>query len=93
VCFIRSIPSAAAQPVFCELDVGLTIRQALANRTVVEYPTFVFALPETTRHLRRWVAAAEEEQGEGEGEVEMDGIAVNALARGSPSKTPRLLEG
>jgi hypothetical protein len=91
VCFIRSIPSPAAQPVFCELDVGLTIRQALANRTVVEYPTFVFALPKTTRHLRRWVAPAQEEQGEGE--VEMDGIAVNALALGSPSKTPRLLEG
>lgn len=59
VCLMQHIPSPSANPIFVEVAKDGAIREALQGRTIIEYPTLVFALPEHCAHLRRFVAEAE----------------------------------
>jgi len=76
ICLVQSIPSPASRPVFVEVSLEGTLRDALAGKTVIEYPTLIFAFPEHVRHLRRLVSGAVD--------------AVDELGdAGSPSKLRR----
>lgn len=58
VCLMQHIPSPAASPIFVPIETAASLREALQGKTVLEYPTLVFALPEHAAHLRRFVAEA-----------------------------------
>ena len=64
ICLVQSIPSPASRPIFFEVSLEGTLRDALAGKTVIEYPTLIFAFPEHVRHLRRLVSGAVDELGD-----------------------------
>ena len=55
-CLIQSIPSSASDPQFCEIPLDFTLRSALENKTIIEYPTLVFGTHEHTHKLRMKIA-------------------------------------
>jgi len=62
ICLMQVLPPPGGRqgPAFLEIavDCSLTLRDALQNKTVIEYPTFFFAFPEHVSHLRRLVATS-----------------------------------
>ena len=86
LCLMQSIPSPGAQPLFFEVPLGWTLREALQGRAVVEYPTLVFAFPEHVSHLRRLVCG--EAAGVGAERGEQEGAGGGE----SPSKVRRVAD-
>eukprot|EP00605_Chrysophyceae_sp_TOSAG23-4_P002923 GSChrysophyteH1.ASY1.ANO1.3218.1 assembled CDS len=59
---IQSIPSPAQDPVFLDIALDeeqLTLQQALAGRTVIEYPTFIVGKKTDLKHCKRLVMEIE----------------------------------
>jgi len=58
ICLMQVLPPPGGRqgPAFLEIDVECSLREALQNKTVIEYPTFFFAFPEHVSHLRRLVS-------------------------------------
>jgi hypothetical protein len=82
VCLLQSIPSPASCPVFTIVSETETLREALRDETVLEYPVFFVGLAGDMDALRRRVQEVgaahwkgeEEDQGDIEGEVEEGGV-------------------
>lgn len=89
VCLTQHIPSPAASPIFVPIVTAGSLREALRGKTVLEYPTLVFALPEHVEHLRRFVA----EEADGEAEDEPEPPAKLSKARHSDAGSSDEEEG
>lgn len=60
VCLIQKIPSPASCPVFQEVPLSLSIREALRDKTVLEFPTFVVSSPANLTKVKRDIATIDQ---------------------------------
>lgn len=53
VCMLQKIPSPSSKPVFAEVDEALRLRDALEERSVLEFPALFVGLTSDMAHLQR----------------------------------------
>jgi hypothetical protein len=56
LCLIQTIPSPAARPVFQEIPLDFSIKEALQGKTILEFPTFVVSTAANLQQVERAIA-------------------------------------